>query len=410
MDIYVDAKAEWAQIFNEVERIQRDYFYDPGMHGADWSAICEKYRAFLAYVGHRDDLNELLADMIGELVVGHAYVGGGDLGKIENRGVGLLGADYRITDGYYQIARIYQGQNWHPELRSPLTEPGVNVVEGDYILAVNGRPLRSPTNIYQMFEMTADRVTVLRVNASPSEEGARNVTVMPVASESALRHWAWVEGNRRKVHELTKGRVAYVYLPDTGTGGYTAFNRYYFAQLDREAVIIDERFNGGGSVADYMIDLLDRPLLSHWATREGKIFTTPNASIFGPKVMIINEYAASGGDALPQFFRRRQIGKLVGKRTWGGLVGIYDYPPLMDGGYITAPRLAIFSPDGQWEVENEGVAPDVEVEMTPKLVIAGRDPQLEKAIELVMAALEEAHTRPKISRPPSPDRVSKSRM
>jgi tricorn protease len=328
------------------------------------------------------------------------------LGQVDKLAVGLLGADYRLVDGYYQIAQIYRGENWRPEVRSPLTEPGVNVAVGDFILAVNGRPLQAPTNLYQHFAMTADRVTVITVNATPSMDGARNVNVIPIASETALRHLAWVEGNRRKVHELTNGRVAYVYMPDTGSGGYSSFNRYYFSQLDREAAIIDERFNGGGSVADYVIDLLHRPLLSHWATREGRVFTTPNAAIFGPKVMIINEYAASGGDALPQFFRRRGLGKLIGKRTWGGLVGIYDYPDLMDGGYVTAPRLAIFSPDGQWEVENEGVAPDIEVEMTPKLVIAGHDPQLEAAIQLILAELEQNPPR-KVERPSSPNRVAK---
>jgi tricorn protease len=406
MELYVEPRAEWRQMFEEVHRLQRDYFYDADMHGADWEAIGAAYRPWLEHVGHRQDLNYLFAEMIGELVVGHAYVGGGDLGQVDKLAVGLLGADYRLVDGYYQIAQIYRGENWRPEVRSPLTEPGVNVAVGDFILAVNGRPLQAPTNLYQHFAMTADRVTVITVNATPSMDGARNVNVIPIASETALRHLAWVEGNRRKVHELTNGRVAYVYMPDTGSGGYSSFNRYYFSQLDREAAIIDERFNGGGSVADYVIDLLHRPLLSHWATREGRVFTTPNAAIFGPKVMIINEYAASGGDALPQFFRRRGLGKLIGKRTWGGLVGIYDYPDLMDGGYVTAPRLAIFSPDGQWEVENEGVAPDIEVEMTPKLVIAGHDPQLEAAIQLILAELEQNPPR-KVERPSSPNRVAK---
>ena len=406
MDVYVDPRAEWRQMFDEVRRIQRDYFYDAGMHGADWAAICATYRPWLDHVGHRHDLNYLFAEMLGELVVGHAYVGGGDVGQVDKLAVGLLGADYRVVDGYYQIAEIYRGENWRPELRSPLTEPGVNVVVGDFILAVNGQPLQAPTNIYQRFEMTADRVTVLTVNATPTLAGARNVNVIPIASEAALRHLAWVEENRRKVHALTDGRVAYVYMPDTGGGGYSSFNRYYFSQLDREAVIIDERFNGGGSVADYVIDLLHRPLLSYWATREGGLFATPNAAIFGPKIMIINEYAGSGGDALPQFFRRRGLGKLVGKRTWGGLVGIYDYPELMDGGFVTAPRLAIVSPDGQWEVENEGVAPDVEVDMTPNLVIAGHDPQLEKAVELILAELE-THPPRKVARPASPNRVAR---
>jgi tricorn protease len=404
MDLYVDPRAEWRQMFNEVRRIERDFFYDPAMHGADWDAICAQYEPWLAHVGHRHDLNFLFAEMLGELVVGHAYVGGGDMERIDNPLVGLLGADYRLVDGYYQIARIYRGENWRPELRSPLTEPGVNVNEGDFILAVNGWPLRAPTNIFQHFEMTADRVTTLTVNTTPTMAGARNVTVIPIGSETALRHLAWVEGNRRKVDELTNGRVAYIYMPDTATSGYSSFNRYYFSQLDKDAVIIDERFNGGGSVADYVIDMLSRPLLSRWATREGKTFTSPNAAIFGPKIMIINEFAGSGGDALPQFFRRRELGQLVGKRTWGGLVGVYDYPVLLDGGFVTAPRLAIFSPEGEWEVENEGVAPDVEVEMTPKDVIAGHDPQLEKAIELILVALA-AQPPVNVARPASPNRV-----
>jgi tricorn protease len=305
--------------------------------------------------------------------------------------VGLLGADYEVDDdGYYRIKRIYPGLNWHPELRSPLTEPGVNIEEGEYILGVNGRPLRMPDNLYQAFEKTADRQTDLLVGASTDPEEARTVTVKPLASEDILRHWHWVEENRKTVDELSDGRVAYVYMPNTALEGYTNFNRYYFSQLDKEAVVLDERFNGGGSVADYVIDLLDRPLLSYWATREGKPFATPNASIFGPKVMIINELAGSGGDAMPHFFRRRGLGKLVGKRTWGGLIGIYDYPVLIDGGFFTSPRLAIFSPDGEWEVENVGVPPDIEIEMVPKQVVAGHDPQLEKAVEIVLAELEES--------------------
>ncbi len=407
MEVYVDPRAEWQQMFTEVYRIQRDYFYDADMHGVDWPAIREQYLPWLDHVGHRSDLNYLFSEMMGELVVGHAYIGGGDMARGEDIAVGLLGADYEIVDEYYQIARIYRGENWRPELRSPLTEPGVNVREGDFILAVNGVPLRAPTNIYQHFAMTADRVTTLTVNSTPSTTGARNVNVIPIGSETALRHLAWVEGNRRKVDELTDGRVAYIYMPDTGTGGYSSFNRYYFSQLDKDAVIIDERFNGGGSVADYVLDLLGRPLMSYWATREGNVFTTPNAAIFGPKIMIINEFAGSGGDALPQFFRRRGMGQLVGKRTWGGLVGIYDYPVLMDGGFVTAPRLAIFSPDGEWEVENEGVAPDVEVEMRPKAVIAGRDPQLEKAVELILAELA-AQPPVRKTRPAPPNRAGRS--
>jgi tricorn protease len=323
-------------------------------------------------------------------VVGHAYVGLGDIPAPRPVQVGLLGADYEVADGRYRIARIYPGLNWQPQLRAPLTEPGVQVREGEYILAVNGRSLRAPTSIYQLFEQTAGRVTELRVSPTPDDADARTVTVRPVDDESRLRHWSWVEQNRRKVDQLSGGRVAYIYMADTGQVGYEAFNRYYFSQLDKQAVVLDERFNGGGAVADYVIDLLNRPVLSHWATREGRPFSTPNASIFGPKVMLINELAGSGGDAMPLFFRRRGLGKLVGKRTWGGLIGIYDYPTLIDGGFFTSPRLAIYSPGGSWEVENEGVAPDIEVEMAPKLVAAGGDPQLELAVELVVAELEGA--------------------
>ncbi|MBN2392225.1 MAG: PD40 domain-containing protein [Anaerolineae bacterium] len=404
LEVYVDPRAEWQQMFNEVCRIERDYFYDAAMHGVDWDAVCTRYRPFLDHVGHRSDLNSLFAEMIGELRVGHAYVGGGDIPGAPSVKCGLLGVDYEIVDGYYRIRRVYAGENWHPELRAPLTEPGVNVSEGDYVLAVNGRPLRAPTNLYQLFEQTADRLIELKVGTTPNLTEARSVTVKPIEDESALRHWAWVEENRKKVTALSGGKVAYVYMANTSREGYDSFNRYYFSQLDKQAVVLDERFNGGGSVADYVIDLLGRSLLCHWATREGSIFHSPNASIFGPKVMIINEYAGSGGDAMPLFFRRRGLGKLVGKRTWGGLIGIFDYPALMDGGFVTAPRVAIFSPDNEWEVENEGVAPDVEVEMTPRLVIEGRDPQLEKAVEIVLQELEQ-NPLPPVKRPAPAQRV-----
>ena len=404
MEVYIDPMAEWKQMFDEVWRIERDFFYAENMHGANWPAIKKQYQPFLKYVGHRSDLNALFADMIGEMVVGHNYVGGGDYPAVDDVPVGLLGADYEIDQGFYRFKKIYSGLNWNPDLRAPLTEPGVDVREGDYLLAVNGTDLKMPVNLYSLFEKTADKQVTLTVNARPVKAGAREVTVVPIASEAGLRNRDWVESNRKKVDELTSNRVAYVYLPNTAAAGYTYFNRYYFSQLDREAVIIDERFNGGGFVADYVIDLLDRPVLSYWFTRDGKDFASPNASIFGPRAMIINEYAGSGGDALPLFFRRRGLGKLIGKRTWGGLVGIYDYPPLMDGGFITAPRLAIYSPDGQWEVENEGVPPDIEVEMLPQKVIEGHDPQLEEAVRVIMEELKaKPFQRP--TRPPDPVRV-----
>jgi tricorn protease len=394
----VDPLAEWAQMFQEAWRVHRDYFYDAGMHGLDWAAMGERYRPFLAHLGHREDLNVLLAELAGELVAGHAYVGGGDVPEAAPERTGLLGADFVVEGDVYRIARIYQGLNWRPELRAPLTEPGVNVREGEYLLAVDGRPLRADMSVYELFGQTADRVTELRVSPTPDDADARTVMVRPIESEARLRHWSWVEDNRRRVETLSGGRLAYVYMADTAKWGYDAFNRDYFSQLGKQGVVLDERFNGGGSVADYVVDLLERPLLSYWATREGQPFASPNASIPGPKAMVINELAGSGGDALPLFFQRRGLGPVVGKRTWGGLIGIYDYPALRDGGSVTSPRLAIFSPDGAWEVENEGVAPDVEVEMTPRAVADGHDPQLERAVTLVLAELE-LRPPPSVARP-----------
>jgi tricorn protease len=302
--------------------------------------------------------------------------------------VGLLGAEYVIDNRYYKISTVFTGENWNPDLRAPLTEPGSTVTVGEYILAVNGRELRAPTNIYSLFEGTAGKQTVLLVNSKPSAQGARKVTVVPVESESALRQRAWIEANRRKVDELTNGRFAYVYLPNTSGAGYTNFNRYYYMQMHKDGAIIDERFNGGGSAADYMVDMMNRPLLNYWATRDGKDFQTPTAVISGPKVMIINEHAGSGGDALPYYFRDRKIGPLIGTRTWGGLVGIYDYPVLIDGGTVTAPRVAFFNKQGKWGVENEGVAPDIEVEQLPGKTVNGGDPQLERAVAEALKMLE----------------------
>ena len=387
MEVRIDPREEWRQMYREAWRIQRDFFYDPNHHGLDIAATEKKYQLFLNRLAHRGDLNYLLQESLGNMVVGHHNTTGGDLPEPARVTGGLLGADYRIENGRYRFERIYSGENWNPNLRAPLTQPGVNVREGEYLLAVNGRELRSSDNIYSFFESTANKSVIVKVGANPAGTGAREVTVVPVASETGLRNLAWIEGNRRKVSELTGGRVAYVYLPNTSTAGYSNFNRYYFAQIDKDAAVIDERFNGGGTAADYIIDYLRRPLMNYWATREGADFTTPVGSIYGPKVMIIDEYAGSGGDALPWYFRRAKIGPLVGKRTWGGLVGIYDYPQLIDGGNVTAPRVAFYSPEGEWDVENSGVAPDVEVELDPRAWRQGRDLQLEKAVEVVMEAL-----------------------
>ncbi|MFQ5927039.1 MAG: PDZ domain-containing protein [Terriglobia bacterium] len=389
MELRVDPRAEWRQMYHEVWRIERDFLYDPGAHGLDLKAAERSYAGYLNNLGSRTDLNYLLAEMLGNLVLGHTFVGGGDTPEVKRVPGGLLGADYVIENGRYRFARVYHGENWNPRLRAPLTQPGVNVQAGEYLLVVNGRAVRGSDNIYRFFENTAGKQVMLKVGPNPDGTEARRVTVVPVRSETSLRHRAWIDGNRRKVEEMSGGRVGYVYLPNTGGGGYTNFNRYYFAQLGKQAMVVDERFNGGGLAADYIVDYMRRPLMNYWTTREGEDFTTPLGSIFGPKVMIINEFAGSGGDALPWYFRRAGVGKLVGKRTWGGLVGIYDYPQLIDGGFVTAPRLAFWNPDGTWDVENHGVTPDIEVEFDPKAWHAGRDPQLEKAVEVVLEELRQ---------------------
>jgi len=387
MEVLVDPRAEWKQEYNEVWRIERDFFYDPSLHGLDLAATRKHYEPYLENVGSRIDFSYLLSDMLGEITVGHMYIRTPTDPPSEQGKVGLLGADYGIENGHYRIIKIYQGENWNPQLRAPLTQPGVTVQQGDYLFAVNGRELKPTDEVFELFEGTADKSTVLRVGPSADGKGAHTVTVVPIDSEVALRNRAWIEGNLEKVSKLSGGKVAYVYLPDTGFGGYTSFNRYFFAQVGREGAVIDERFNGGGSAADYVIDYLKRPLQNYWMTREGHDFTTPVGAIFGPKAMIINMYAGSGGDALPWYFHDAKLGPLVGTRTWGGLVGIYDYPNLMDGGSVTAPRVAFYNRTGDWDVENHGVAPDVEVEITPKDWMSGHDPQLEKAVSLVMDTL-----------------------
>ncbi len=402
MEVYVEPRAEWRQMYRDTWRLQRDFLYDPHYHGYDLAAAEKKYTVFLEGIAHRADLNYLFNEMLGELTLGHTYIGGGDTPEVKRVKGGLLGADYRIENGRYRFARIYSGENWNPQLRAPLTQPGVNVQEGEYLLAVNGKELRANANLYRAFEATAGKAVTLKVGPTPDGKNARELTVVPVEAEVPLRNLAWVEGNRRKVDKLSDGRVAYIYLPDTGFGGYTNFNRYFFAQVDKQAAVLDERFNGGGKAADYIIDYLRRPLLNYWTARHGQLYTTPGGAIFGPKVMIINEFAGSGGDAMPWYFRKAGIGPLVGKRTWGGLVGISGYPPLLDGGSVTAPSFAFFSPDGTWDVENHGVAPDVEVDLDPYAVRAGRDPQLEKAVEIVLEALAK-NPPPQPKRPPYPN-------
>ena len=388
MEAYVDPRAEWNQMYHEVWRIERDFFYDPNLHGLNLAATERKYAVYLKGLGGRADLNYLFDEMLGELTVGHMFIRGGDVPKANQVNVGLLGADYKIENGRYRFARIFNGENWNPELRAPLTQPGVDVKVGDFLLEVEGRDVRPPAEVYSFFENTAGKQIKIRVGPSADSKDSREVTVVPLPSEFGLRNRAWEEDNRRKVGELSGGKLAYVHVPDTAVGGWLNFNRFYFAQVGKLAAVIDERYNHGGEVADYIIDMLKRPLRNCAISREGEKFCSPLAQIYGPKTMITNEMSGSGGDALPWMFKQDKVGPLVGTRTWGGLVGIYNYPPLMDGGSVTAPRVAIYGLHGEWEVENHGITPDIEVENDPASVAAGHDRQLEKAVEVTMEALK----------------------
>ena len=402
--VRVEPEEEWPQILREVWRIQRDYFYDANMHGVDWDAMWTRWAVLLPHVRHRSDLTLLVRELIGELACGHEYVSGGESeDPPQGIPVGLLGADFEVADGRYRIARILEGQNWNPGQRAPLTEPGVDARVGDYLIAVNGRPLTADQNLFRAFEYSAGKQVDLTLAASADGSDARTTTVVPIRSEGQLRFYSWIEANRRRVDELSGGRLAYVYMPDTGGRGRDAFDRDFYSQLDKQGLILDERYNGGGQVADYVIETLAREVMSLWRNREGWLGYSPSGVMAGPKVMIINEYAGSGGDWMPYAFQRRGLGPLVGTRTWGGLVGISGYPPLMDGGSVTAANFGVLSTEGDWVVENVGVSPDVEVIEWPKLVIAGGDPQLEKAVELALEELERAPLpAPPSYRPPAP--------
>lgn len=391
MRMKIDPPAEWKQIFREGWRFQRDFLYVDNVHGAPWDDIYKWYSPWIEHVHHRADLNYVVDILGGEVSVGHSYTSGGDFPAVPAVPTGLLGADYEIDKGYHRIKKIYSSQDWNPNLTAPLSQPGINISEGDYILEVDGRPVKAEDNLYRFFEGTTGRQVKLRVNSTPRAEGSRLVTVVPVASESQLRTFDWIERNRKEVARLSDNLLAYVYVPNTSQQGYAYFNRYYFAQQDKKGVIIDERNNGGGSAADYMIDIMGRRLLGYFNSKasDRRPTTLPMAGIWGPKVMIVNERAGSGGDLLPYLFREMELGSIVGTRTWGGLVGTWDTPPFIDGGRMVAPRGGFFDVDGKWAVEGEGIAPDIEIDMIPAEVIKGRDPQLEKAVAEALRRMKE---------------------
>ncbi len=390
--IKIDPQAEYQQIFKEGWRFMRDFLYVDNVHGAPWDDIYAWYAPWIDHVRHRRDLNYVVDIMSGEVSIGHSFVYGGDMPDVDHIPVGLLGCDFQEEGGFYQFGKIFTGENWNPNLSAPLHIPGAQLNEGDYLLAVNGVELAAPTNPYSLFEQTSGRITELTVNDKPTMKGSKQILVKPVSSDRLLRSWNWVEENRRKVDELSGGQLAYVYVPNTGGGGFTYFNRYYFAQQDKQGVVIDERNNGGGSAADYMIDIMGRTLMGYFNSKsyDRKPWTTPMAGIWGPKVMIINERSGSGGDLLPYMFRVKELGPLVGTRTWGGLVGTWDTPRFIDGGGMVAPRGGFFDLNGEWAVEGEGVAPDIEVIQDPKSVSSGHDPQLEAAVNEAMRLLKES--------------------
>jgi tricorn protease len=400
MKVHIDPRAEWRHMFEQVWRNQRDFFYDHGLRGLNIEKIKERYAAYLESLSSRDDLDYLFGEMLANLHVGHMAALSRDRLEHEQNRTGLLGADYVVENGRYRFARIYQRDPWNPDSRAPLGEPGMKVQAGEYLLAVDGLDVRPSADVYSYFEESAGRQVVLSVGPEPDGTHARDVTVVPIDDESALRNFAWVEESRRRVDELTRGRVAYVYLPDTYTAGYANFNRYFFAQAGKDAVILDVRYNSGGVTADYVIDCLGRPRYAYYHMREGQDITSPMEGIIGPKVMLINEMAGSGGDILPWMFRKAGLGPLIGKRTWGGVVGHYANPgDLLDGGYVATPNLAFYSPDHAWDIENHGVPADIEVEDDPAAARAGRDLQLEKAVEVILDLLKK---NPPVSMPRRP--------
>lgn len=407
MKALIDPREEWSQIFNEAWRIERDFFYDPNMHGVDWNATKERYKALLPYVVDREDLNYIIGEMISELNSSHTYVRGGDIEGAEEISVGLLGCDFELDkfNNVYRIKKIYKGGTWDAEVRSPLAEPGVNVSEGENLLAINGTPLDKSKDPWEALQGLANEVVTITINNSPTIKGSREVLAKPISRESdyRLRYLSWVENNRKKVEDATNSRVGYIYVPNTGKDGQNELLRQFIPQTTKEALIIDERFNGGGQIPDRFIEVLNRPIFNYWARRDQLDLQTPILSHYGPKVMIINGWSGSGGDAFPYYFRKAGLGPLIGTRTLGGLIGIGDSPSLIDGGIVTVPSYAFWDSNGKWEVEGYGVDPDYEIENAPSEVAAGTDRQLDKAIEVITDMLEKNPPK-KPQRPDYPDR------
>jgi tricorn protease len=384
----IDPRVEWRQIFEESWRYQRDFLYAPNTHGADWDAVWDRYEPLIEHVRHRDDLNYVLDKVNGELAVGHSFVRGGDMPDVETPRSAALGADLIAEAGGWRIDRIYTHESWNPGLRAPLDQPGLRIREGHFLVGVDGEELTGADDPYRLLEGTRGRQTLLHLGDGPGMEGSWTVTIEPIANETGLRQRAWVEDNRRMVDELSDGRLAYAWVPNTGGGGVVSFDRYYFSQQDREGALIDERFNGGGLLDDYMVDLMNRELRAAITNEAaGGVPMRLPAGVLGPKVLLINERAGSGGDYFPWVFRHLGIGPLIGTRTWGGLVASCAPVPTVDGGGVTSPCNAVFEPGVDWIAENVGVPPDIEVWMDARAVAEGRDPQLERGVRELLEAL-----------------------
>ena len=402
LELQIQPREEWGQMYDEAWRIMRDWFYDPAMHGTDWQAMRARYAELLPYMSTRSDLDFILGELGGELSAGHIYVEPGNQPGPERVAGGLLGAEVEPhSSGYFRVTRIFPGENWQADFRSPLTEPGVNVKVGDYILAVDGQPTDKAENFYRLLQNKADRVVTLLVNGEPSTKGARTERVRPVDSEQNLRYLDWVQETRRKVDKASGGRIGYIHLPNTQVQGNRELYKYFYPQANKDALILDDRYNGGGFIPDQMIALLSRPLLSYWVNRSGQANSTPGFVHTGPKVTLINGQAGSGGDAFPYYFKKLGLGPLIGTRTWGGLIGLSGGPALVDGGALTPPTFRFLTTEGQWAVENEGVAPDIEVVDRPDAFAKGQDPSLEAAIDYLLKELQKNPAQ-KVKVPPPP--------
>jgi tricorn protease len=404
MTATIEPRAEWKQIFDEAWRIERDFFYDPNMHGLNWKGVHDQYAKMLEDANSREDVSFIISEMISELNVGHAYYGGGDTSPQPSVPVGMLGADYELVNGAYRISRIYRGGPWDTDAIGPLSQPGIKVKAGDYILEVNGVPVDTKKDIYAAFIGLADKVVTLTVSSKPKLDGdAREVVVRPLSDEGDLRYRAWIEQNRAYVDKVSGGKVGYIYVPDTGINGQNNLVRQFLGNMNKEALIVDERWNGGGQIPTRFIEMLNRPITNYWARRDGKDWAWPPDAHSGPKCMLINGLSGSGGDAFPWYFRQAKLGKLIGTRTWGGLVGISGNPDLIDGAVVTAPTFAFYKANGTWAVEGHGVDADIEVLDDPALMQNGADPQLDAAIKLMLEEIKRSPYVP-AKRPPYPDR------